>query len=215
MVDLLPIPSPSEPLYYGEPGQPLVVILPDWYGRLPWLEAYAEAVSSRGLRVAVLDLYGGWATTSAEQAEVLMNELDLGATLALIDDVIAAERATGSQKVGTIGFSVGGWLALVHAEGGATDAVVSYYSSLSAADHGVIPAPVMLHFAETDTWEPGETPAEFIDRLKDHGTPVIEHTYLGTVHSFANATISSNVDARAAALAFARSVSFLENHLGE
>jgi len=213
MADLVAIPSPNVPLYYGEPGRPLVVILPDWYGRLPWLEAYAEAVASRGLRVAVLDFYDGWATTSAIDAEQLMNDLDLGATLALIDDVISVERANGSTKVGAIGFSVGGWLALVHAEGGATDAVVSYYSSLSAADHGVIPAPVMLHFAETDEWEPGETPAEFIDRLKDHGTPVIEHTYLGTVHSFANATISLNLDARAAALAFARSVSFLENHL--
>ena len=144
MADLVAIPSPNVPLYYGEPGRPLVVILPDWYGRLPWLEAYAEAVASRGLRVAVLDLYDGWATTSAEEAEQLMNDLDLGATLALIDDVITVERNNGSEKVGTIGFSVGGWLALVHAEGGSTDEIAAAAALMWGIEPDEIRADVLV-----------------------------------------------------------------------
>jgi carboxymethylenebutenolidase len=72
---------------------------------------------------------------------------------------------------------------------------------------------VLLQFAEVDEWQDGEEPESFIDRLKDHGTPVTQFSYLGTVHSFANATIPDRVDVDAAALAFARTASFLEDHL--
>jgi len=108
---------------------------------------------------------------------------------------------------------MGGWLALLHAQGGGADAVVAYYATLGPAEQGIIPNPVLLHFAETDQWEAGAEPEVFVTRLKDDGTPVTEHSYLGTVHGFANASIPK-VDARAAALAFARTASFLQDHLG-
>jgi carboxymethylenebutenolidase len=212
---LVPIPSPGVPLYYGEPGQPLVIVLHDWYGRLPWLDAIGRAIAHNGYRVAIPDLYDGVCTTDAATAETLMLKLDVGATLALIDDLITDARAEGSAKIATVGFSLGGWLALLHAQGGDVDAVATYYATLAESNHGVIPSPVLLHFAEIDTWEPGEEPESFIARLKDHGTPVSDHRYLGTVHSFANATMVELVDTRAAALAFARTVSFLSDHLGD
>jgi carboxymethylenebutenolidase len=142
-----------------------------------------------------------------------MRALELGDALAEIDDVIATARSEGSEKVGVLGFSMGGWLALLHAQGGEADAVVAYYASLAPEEHGVIPAPVLLHFAETDEWTPDSEPDAFIARLKDHGTPVASHTYLATKHSFANASIADRIDTNAAALAFARSASFLAKHL--
>jgi carboxymethylenebutenolidase len=213
MADLVSIPSPGEALYFGEEGDPLVIVIHDWYGRLPWLEFYARAVASHGYRVAVPDLYKGWATTNSTDAAELMRASDIGETLAIITRLIDEARAQGSAKVATVGFSMGGWVALVHAENGAVDAVVSYYASLSAADHGIIPAPVLLHFAETDDWDEGEEPEDFIARLADHGTPVASHTYLGTRHSFANATLPERLDKNAAALAFARTVTFLDVQL--
>ena len=62
MAELVPIPSPGVPLYYGLPGSPLVVMAHDWYGRLPWLEPYAEALSGQGYRVVVPDFYEGVCT---------------------------------------------------------------------------------------------------------------------------------------------------------
>ena len=213
MTEIVPIPSPGVPFYYGEPGSPLVVLIHDWYGRLPWLENYARGLEHQGYRVAVPDLYDGVATTDAASAEQLLNQLDVATSLSAIDDIIQTARAEGSQRVGVVGFSAGGWLALLHAQGGAADAVVAYYATLAPAQHGVIPCPVLLHFAEVDEWDDGENPESFIDRLKDHGTPVTQFSYLGTVHSFANATIPEKVDVAAAALAFARTASFLEDHL--
>jgi carboxymethylenebutenolidase len=215
MAELVPIPSPGAPLYYGLPGSPLVVVSPDWYGRLPWLDPYADALSSQGYRVVVPDFYDGVCTTDAETAAGLRDALDPGRVLAILDDIVVEAREEGSAKVGLIGFSMGGWLALLHAQGGDADAVVAYYATLGIEEHGIIPCPVLLHLAENDEWSPGAEPDSFVARLEDHGTPVSQFTYLGTEHSFANASIPGSIDSRAAALAFARTASFLDKHLGE
>ncbi len=213
MTELVPIPSPGVPVFYGEPGNPVVVVIHDWYGRLPGLEPFSEALASRGLRVAVPDLYEGVCTTDAATAESLMNQLDVATALAEVDDAIALGQQTGDERVGLVGFSLGGWLALMHAQAGVADAAVAYYASLSEQEHGIIPCPVLLQWAESDEWDAADGPEQFVERLKDHGTPVTEHTYLGTQHSFANASIPGRVDGQAAALAFARTAVFLEKHL--
>lgn len=213
MSELISIPSPGVPLFWGEPGAPLVVLIHDWYGRLPAIGEYAGSIAAEGLRVAVPDLYSGVATTSAEEAERLMTGLDIRLALAAIDDVVANARAEGSERIGVVGFSLGGWLALLHAQGGSADAVVAYYASLAPKDHGVIPAPVLLHYAEVDEWGEGEEPEAFIERLKEHGTPVTDHRYLDTVHSFANGSIEGRHNARASELALARTRNFLVGHL--
>jgi carboxymethylenebutenolidase len=213
MSDLIPVSSPGVPVYVGMQGGPLVVLVHDYYGRLPGLLRVADLLAREGFFVAVPDLFNGVATHSAATAEKLMNDLDVGLALAELDDIINDSRTGGSQKVGVAGFSMGGWLSLLHAQGGAADAVVAYYSSLGPQDHGVLPAPVLLHYAESDEWGEGEDPVSFIERLHEHGTPVTDHVYLGTQHSFANADIDALYNARAAELANQRTVRFLLGHL--
>lgn len=213
MTALVPIPSPGVPLFYGERGNPVVVVLHDMYGRLPGLEPFATALADRGFRVAVPDFYEGFCTVDSDAAASLMDSLDIATALANVDDAIVEAQETGVERVGLVGFSLGGWLALLHAQGGAADAVVAYYASLAPADHGVIPCPVLLQWAEFDEWDRDEEPEAFVGRLKDHGTPVTQHSYLGTRHSFANASLPGRIDAQAAALAFARTVVFLESNL--
>lgn len=213
MSDTIPIPSPGVPVYVGMEGGPLVVLVHDYYGRLPGLEIIADSLAREGFYVAIPDLYNGVATKSASEAEKFMADLDVGIALAELDDIIVDARARGAQKVGVVGFSMGGWLTLLHAQGGAADAAVAYYASLGPDDHGVIPAPVLLHYAESDTWADGEDPVSFIERLHEHGTPVTDHVYLGTEHSFANSDIETTYDRRAAELANARTTRFLLSHL--
>jgi carboxymethylenebutenolidase len=211
--DLIPVPSPGVPVYVGMQGGPLVVLVHDYFGRLPGLLLIADQLAREGFFVAVPDLFNGVATRSPAAAEKLMNGLDVGIALAEIDDIVSDSQASGSQKVGVVGFSMGGWLALLHAQGGAADAVVAYYSSLGPSDHGVLPAPVLLHYAEADEWGEGEDPVSFIERLHEHGTPVTDHVYIGTQHSFANSEIEETFTARAAEQANARTVRFLLTHL--
>lgn len=209
------IPSPGLPLAFGDPGAPLVIVLPDSYGRLPWLEPYAAALADRGgFRVLVPDLYGGVATVDDDDAERLARGLDRDAALASVDALIADARAEGTERVGLVGFAPGGTLALQAAQRGSADAVVAYYASADPSG-GIIPAPVLLHLAESDDVEPAAGIAAFVDSLLGDGTPVARHTYAGTSHLFANASRRDLVDTRAAALAFARTAVFLETHLAE
>ncbi|MEO8094574.1 MAG: alpha/beta fold hydrolase [Pseudolysinimonas sp.] len=216
MPELMPIPSPGVPLAYGIVGDPLVIVLHDKYGRLPWLEPFAAALADRGgMRVLVPDLYDGVATTNGVDASRLMSQLSDDDARDILDAAIGAGLDEGSRRVGLVGFSMGGAIALRSAQRGDADAVVTYYATLDSADPGIVPCPVLLHLAETDTYRPGGEPEVFLPHLRDNGTPVTAHTYVGTGHSFANATLTEKVDGRAAALAFARTVVFLEARLSE
>lgn len=206
MPDVFPIPSPGVPLAFGEQGKPLVVLLHDWYGRLPWLENYATALARVGFRVVVPDLYKGWGTTSPVEAATLSADRIDEESFAIIDGILADET---HERVATVGWSMGGWVALAHAQSGAIDAAVTYYPSLRGELAGIIPAPLQFHFAEIDDLDPASLLAE----LKESGTPVDERTYLGTEHGFANASMPDRFVEREAALAFARTASFLEKHL--
>lgn len=216
MSELIPIPSPGIPLEYGEVGDPLVVVLHDWYGRLPWLEPFAAALAGRGgFRVLVPDLYDGVATTDDDDAARLMAQVTDQDARDILDATIGMGLDEGSMRVGLVGFSMGGSLALRAAQRGDADAVVAYYATLGPDDPGILPCPVLLHLAESDGYRPGSEPDVFASRLRDNGTPVSTHTYVGTGHSFANASLTEKVDGRAAALAFARTTVFLEARLGD
>lgn len=213
MDETVPLPDPGVPLAYGRPGAAGVVVLHDWYGRLPWLEKYGEALAtSAGLRVLVPDLYDGVATTDPDTAERLLDRLSTDHAVGVLDDAVATLRSEGSDRIGLVGFSMGGGLALSRAQAGTVDAVVSYYATLGAANHTLIPAPVLLHLAERDAWPEDGEPAAFVARLLDHGTPILQHEYAGTEHGFANASVPE-VDAGAARLAFARTAAFLSDQL--
>jgi carboxymethylenebutenolidase len=207
---VVPVAAPGETLWFGDEGAPVVVVVHDWYGRLPAVMQYSAALAVHGFRVAAPDLYDGVGTVDTESAQRLMAGLALEPALALIDDCVAA--AAGS-RVGVVGFSIGGWLALAHAQTGAVDVVVAYYATLGPQTAAVLPCPVMLHFAEVDEWEDEEDPNSFVARLHDHGTPVARHDYVGTLHSFANAAIPQLYEPRAAALAFARTAAYLQREL--
>src|SRR4051812_39914182 len=125
MDSLIPIPSPGVPLEFGELGDPLVIVLPDMFGRLPWLEPFAAALADRGgFRVLVPDLYDGVATTDDGDAAMLMARLGDGDVRDILDAAMGAGLDGGSQRVGLVGFSMGGAIALRSAQRGDADAVV-------------------------------------------------------------------------------------------
>jgi carboxymethylenebutenolidase len=214
MGEIADIPSPGVPLTFGVVGEPAAVVVPDAFGRLPWLEPYATALADRaGLRVFVPDLYQGVATDDALEAERLLAEFSPEAALGEVLSAVAEARDEGSPRIGIVGFGTGGRIALLAAQDGAADAVIAYDATLDVDEHGVLPAPVLLQLAEGTPWAPGADPEGFVDRLRDHGTPVARYDYAGARPGFANATAGDAFDARIAALAFARTAVFLEERL--
>lgn len=221
MAQLVDIPSPDWPLTFGNAQDPGVVLVHDRYGRLPYLEAYATALSTQGFFVVVPDLFHGRAAVDADGVAVLLGEFDDGFALATVEDALALARGGSDPddseptRVGLIGMGLGGWLALRLAQRGEVDAVVAYYAGLSADEAGILPCPVLLHYAENGDWGADSEADGFVSRLKELGTPVTLHSYLATREGFANATIVTELDKNAAALAYARSCHFLLKHIAD
>jgi carboxymethylenebutenolidase len=214
MAELVPIPNPGEPLAFGPEDAPIVALLHDAYGRLPWLVTYAEAMADRGgLRVIVPDYYDGYATVDGPSAVALSTNVDELVAEEVLTAALESARIDGTQRVGIVGWGWGGQLALRAGQRGEADAVVAYDATLGADDPGILPCPVLLHLPESASWEDGAEPEVFMARVRDNGTPVTSHVYTGTVPGFANATMRELVDGRAAALAFARTTVFLESRL--
>jgi len=210
---LVSIPHPGIPLEYGTQGDPLVILVHDWYGRLPGLEEYSMPLARQGFHVLIPDLYNGLATTEEADAANLLRKLDLTVAVNTIGFLARGGRAAGAPRVGLVGFSMGGWLALAQARSGSVDAVVAYDATLNEAEDGVVPCPVQLHFAEVNGLREGWDPDSFVARLTEDGTSVERSDYLGTEHSFANPSIPNKLATDAAALAFVRTTMFLERHL--
>src|SRR5205823_3539205 len=149
------------------------------------------------------------------EAEVLLAQLNVDRARALLTIAARQLRAhpmVRPERVGAVGYSAGGWLALLTATSGVLDAVVAYYAALGAAEQAPIPCPVMLHFAEVDEWEPPDLPTRFMAEARARGTPVAERTWPGTQHSFANADVAAWAPGPAGD-AWADTVAFLTRHL--
>lgn len=194
---------------------PGIVVVHDWFGLLPHIQRACDELADSGFVALAPDLYQGRSTTDPGQAETLRDELDVGETRSRIDAAIQHLRShpqVSPDRIGAIGFSIGGWLTLLTATTGSLDAAVVYYATLEPEKTASITCPVLGHFAEVDEWEPDSTAEHFIAGLQKLGTVVKQRTYPGTEHSFANADVSAFVP-DASQQAWSETVTFLRRHL--
>ena len=190
-----------------------VLVVHDWYGRLPHVRAVCDELAAAGLVALAPDLYGGRPAANPEQAEALADALDRAAVPVRLDEALRALRArVDGEPVGVLGWSLGGMFALDRATGGDVGAAVSYYAFLEEEDATKLRCPVLLHLAETDEFDPPEYYQRFVATLRAAGTEVEVHTWPGTEHSFANRDVPLHAPEQAAE-AWALTVGFLRRHL--
>ena len=110
----------AAPGYYAAPSgaanAPGVVMLEEWWGVTDHIKHTADKLAAAGFRVLVPDLYRGRVAAVGDEANHLMEGLDFG-DAATQDARGAAQylKATGSKKVGVIGFCMGGALTILAA----------------------------------------------------------------------------------------------------
>jgi carboxymethylenebutenolidase len=131
---------------------------------------------------------------------------------AAIDHLRGLDGCT--DKVGAVGYCLGGFLAYLSATRTSADASVGYYgvaidSKLDEAAN--ITKPLMLHVAEKDEFCPAEAQAQIHQGLDGHAQVTI-HDYAGMDHAFARVG-GAHYDAEAAALANGRTIEFLKSNL--
>ena len=190
-----------------------VVVIHDWYGRLPYVRDLCDELAAAGLAAAAPDLYAGRTTTDPGQAEELAGAMDRAAAQARVEEAVKTLRdRVGGGPVGVLAWSLGGMYALDLATRGNIDAAAVYYAALGDDDAAKIHCPVLLQLAETDEFDPPEFYEGFVAALRAAGTEVEVHTWPGTEHSFANRDVALHAPEQAAE-AWSITIAFLRRHL--
>ncbi len=203
--------------YLSEPALPGpgVLVVHDDFGAQPHIQDLCDALAAAGFTALGPDLFGGRLATDPADAEQLVAGLDLTRSRGMLTTAARQLRAHPSvrpERIGAIGFAVGGWLALATAISGVLDAVVAYYAALGADDRAPIRCPVLLHLAEVDRWDPPDLPTSFVAELRAAGGLVDTHTWADTRRGFANADTRAYAPDQAAG-AWAETVEFLGRQL--
>ncbi len=181
------------PGYYSVNGSaadaPGVVMIEEWWGITDSIKQMADKLANAGFRVLVPDLFRGRKAVVPDEANHLVEDLDFGdAAKQDIRGAVHYLKATGSKKVGVLGFCIGGALALLAAMNDAeVDAVVTFYGVTppEAGDVGQIKAPVQGHWAEHDDFASPQAVSRIEARFKEAGVSHEFHRY-DAHHGFNN-----------------------------
>jgi carboxymethylenebutenolidase len=203
---------------------PGVVVLHAWWGLTEPFRQACDRLADAGFVALAPDLYRGKTTAAIEEAEALGGALnqeeervrgDIAGAMRFLRQHAATHGADGRGKLALVGFSLGGAYALDTSVNLAEEiaAVVTFYATYTGPDYGRAQAAYLCHFAEEDPYEPAESVAEMERALRAAGRPVTVYTYPGTTHWFFEANRADAFDAAAAALAWERTVAFLNAQL--
>jgi carboxymethylenebutenolidase len=198
---------------------PGVVVIQEWWGLVPHIKDVADRFASEGFVALAPDLYHGDVAKSPDEAGKMMMALNIsqtekdlrGAVQYLLDD-----EATTGERVGTVGFCMGGALSLYAAsKNEQVGACVVFYGIHPKVepDFDNLRAPVLGIFAEKDGFVTPEVVRALEEKVREHGKSIETHTYPDTDHAFFNDTRPEVYDAAAAADAWRRTIEFLRNHL--
>jgi carboxymethylenebutenolidase len=216
--------------YVAEPATTpagAVIVIQEIFGVSDSLKQITDAVADQGFIAVAPDLF--WRLeprvnlsdrTQAEwdKAFALLNAFDQEKGVEDLKATLAAARTLPgcNGRAGTMGFCLGGRMAMMMAQRSDADCNVSYYGvgleGLLAEGSGGITRPLLAHIAENDKFVPKAAQGQILAALAPN--PVVEaHVYPGVDHAFARIG-GQHWNGRAAAIANGRTAAFLSRWLG-
>ncbi len=206
-----------------ESGQgPGVVVIQEWWGLVDHITDVCDRFAAAGFVALAPDLYHGQKVPPGEPDEAGKVMMAMRMDQAARDMSGAVDELLGrseGDRVGVIGFCMGGGLALVLAtqRPDAVAAVVPCYGIIpwpdAQPDYSAMSAAVLGHYAEKDTYFTPEAARELEAVLRGLGKSVEIVVHPGTDHAFFNDTRPEVYDADASAALWERTVAFLTEHL--
>ena len=200
---------------------PGVVVIQEWWGLVDHIRDVCDRFAAEGFTALAPDLFHGRRTTEPDEAGKLMMELEVERAArdmsGAVDYLLGHEAATGN-RVGAVGFCMGGGLVLVLAarNGDKVGAAVTYYGVFphGTPDLSGITAPVLGHFGATDESIPPERVEELERTIRQQaGVPVTFHRYHGAGHAFFNDDRPEVHVPEHAATSWRRTLDFFRQHL--
>ncbi|MCK4176413.1 dienelactone hydrolase family protein [Aciditerrimonas ferrireducens] len=211
------------PGYLAEPagGQgPGVLVIQEWWGLVPHIKDVCDRLAREGFWALAPDLYHGKQVSEPDEAGKAMMAMQLDqAAKDMSGAADELRRRSGRDRVGVVGFCMGGGLALVLAcrRPDAIAACVPFYGVIpwpnATPDYSQLSGAVQGHFAEHDDFFPPEKARELEAELRRLGKQAEIFVYDGTSHAFFNDDRPEVYHEQAAALAWGRTLDFLRTQL--
>ena len=210
---------------------PGVLVMQEWWGLVPQIKAVCDRLAADGFVALAPDLYhgekvdytrGGATHTEMDQAGALMNALPpdrAGRDMAAAVAYLRGHDAVRGERIGVIGFCMGGALSLIVAamQGDRVGAAVPFYGAPLGdmePDWSGLSAPVSGHYAENDGFFTAAAVRDLEAKLKGMGKDVTFTFHPGTGHGFANEEDPlGNFHEEAATSAWSQAVGFLREKL--
>ena len=194
-----------------------VLVLHAWWGLNDFFKDFCQRLAGEGFVAFAPDLYHGNIATTIEEAKQLRSKLKREQVS--LDILSAVEQlhklpSVTNKSLGIIGFSWGGhwalWLSLE--KPAAIKAVTVFYATRNA-DYSQARAAYLGHFAESDDWVATSGVKKLEKSLRAAQCPLTFYTYEDTGHWFFEKDRKDAYNAKAAQLAWKRTVEFLRIQL--
>ena len=194
---------------------PGVVVIHEWWGLNDHVKHWADRLADEGYAALAVDLYGGQAATTRDEAMGLMKAVDNDQAIATLKEAHSyLQTEVNAPRTASVGWCFGGgWsLQLTMAEP-ELDGAVIYYGRLvdDPEQLASVNAPILGHFALNDQGIPKEAVQGFHDALKAQEKAVTVHMY-DADHAFANPS-GERYDAEDAEKAWGLTRAFLKAQL--
>lgn len=200
---------------------PGVIVIQEWWGLVDHIKDVCDRFANEGFVALAPDLFHGKSAKSPDEAGKLMMALRIdeaekdlsGAAQYLLD-----QKATTGDKVGVVGFCMGGALSLYTATKNPNiGACVVFYGGHPNVkpDLPNLHAPMLGIYGERDKSVTPESAHKLEQQLKSLGKEAEIIIYPGADHAFFNDTRPAVYNAEAAADAWPRTIKFLRTHLAK
>jgi carboxymethylenebutenolidase len=196
-----------------------VIVIQEWWGLVDHIKAVADRFAGEGFVALAPDLYHGRSTTSPDEAGRLMMALNIEQAakelVGAVEYLLGPGGAT-SEKVGVVGFCMGGQLALAAAcatpKVGACVDFYGVHQSVSL-DFSRLAAPVLGLFGEKDAFVSPEVARKVEQDIRSAGKKVEIHVYPDADHAFFNDSRPDAYNPDAARDAWDRTLHFFRSNL--
>ncbi|HKG21184.1 MAG TPA: dienelactone hydrolase family protein [Blastocatellia bacterium] len=204
----------------GDGGKrPGLLAIHEWWGLNDHIKDVANRFAAEGYTVLAPDLYDGTITRDPEEAGRLMQGLDQGRALAILDgavDYLKRDESVDAGKIAATGFCMGGSYALLLATHNRDiKAVAPFYGDVPGDEElKNLGAPVLFIGAEHDNWITLDKMKRLESALGKYGKEGEVKVYPGVGHAFFNDTRPDAYDEGAARDAWRSVTEFFRERLG-
>jgi carboxymethylenebutenolidase len=179
--------------YLADGGGPGIIVIQEWWGLVPHIIDVTDRFGDAGFTALAPDLYHGESASEPDGAGKLMMALNLQQAAKDMSGAVdlVAERS-GNDRVGVVGYCMGGGLALVLAtqRPDKIKAAAPYYGLIpwesAQPDWSALDAKVVGEYAERDEFFTPEKAAELQELLRGLGKDATLHVHDGCEHAFFN-----------------------------